>query len=152
MESLSVLQIILLMAIGGPLGLIVGSLIGALILIAACAFCNVENLRFLKAIGLVLLITFVNALLCVGTYFVIGLSGQALGFQPDTVQILVGLVALPLVLLATATILWLLLPVAYHRGILIALMNLGITLVIAGVLGGLTMVTLAGVQIATAAP
>jgi hypothetical protein len=51
--------------------------------------------------------------------------------------------------LISAAILWLLLPVRYFRGILIALMNTGITLVIAGVLGGLVMVTLAGMQIAT---
>jgi hypothetical protein len=149
MESLSVLQIILLVVIGGPVALVVGSLIGALILIAACAFCNVENLRFLKAIGLVLLITVVGALLCVGAYFAVGLPGEAIGLRPETAQILAGLVAFPAVLLATAAILWLLLPVGYVRGVLIALMNLGITLVIVGVVGGLTLVTLAGVQIAT---
>jgi hypothetical protein len=149
MESLSVLQLILLWTGIGLLSLIVGTLIGALILIAACAFCNVENLGFLKAIGIVLLLGLVSAIIGVGVFFAVGLLGRMLGLRPETSQILFGLVALPTNLLITAAILWLLLRVGYFRGLLIALMNLGITLVLVGVFGGLTLVALASVQIAT---
>jgi hypothetical protein len=147
-ESLTLLEMVLIGG-GGLVGLVLGIVLGGLILMAACAFCNVENLRFVKALGLVVLLGLVNGLIGLGLFFGIGVVGYALGLRAEASQILFGLVAIPVNLLVSASILWLLLPTGYGRGLLIALMNAGLTLILVGVVGGLTLVTLAGMQIAT---
>jgi hypothetical protein len=44
-----------------PLGFVIGVVVGAFILQAACALCNIEDIRYVKALGLLMLLVVANA-------------------------------------------------------------------------------------------
>ena len=131
-----------------PIGLVIGFILGALILQAACALCNLEDLRFRKAVTLVLLLLVINVPIGLGIAFLAALLGNRIGMGKD---VLLGgslVVGLFLYCVVSGFILCLLLPIGFSKGILVALLQGIISLVLAGVVGGLALVVLAFMQLA----
>jgi len=103
--DISSVWLILGAVIGIPVGLAIAVVAGTFILEAACAFGNVEDIRFLKALGLFVLIAVVNGFIGLGFWLVGAVAGLAmgpnLGMRTEEVQVLALLSALPLTLLVT---------------------------------------------------
>jgi hypothetical protein len=127
-------------------GILIGTLIGAVILRAACALYNamaggkgspyrVPEPELGKAMGIVL----VTALINIAASFVLGLAvgggAAATGTGVEGPALLLQLVSLPLSLLVMAAMLTAMLPTTFGRGILVALCNLLITILVVVAVG-----------------
>ncbi len=130
-----------------PLGLLIAVAAGTFILQAACALCNIEDLRFFKALGLVVLLIVANAPVGLVLFFVGQGAASGLGWGKESVlAIWLGL-GYPLHWLISGLVLFWPLHVSYLKGVLVSIMHNIISLVAAGVVGGLIMVVLAAVQL-----
>ncbi len=127
--------------------LVVGFILGALILQAACALCNLEDLRFRKAVTLVLLLLVINVPVGLGIAFLAALLGDKIGMAKDVLLGSSLIIGLFLNCVVSGFILCLLLPINFLKGILVALLQGIISLVLAGVVGGLALVVLAFMQL-----
>jgi hypothetical protein len=143
MDTLSPLWLVAI-----PIGLVVGFILGALILQAACALCNLEDLRFRKAVTLVLLLLVINVPVGLGIAFLAALLGDKIGMGKEVLWGGCLAVGIFLYCVVTGFILCLLLPIGFSKGILVALLQGIISLVLAGVVGGLALVVLAFMQLA----
>jgi hypothetical protein len=142
MDSLSPLWFV-----AAPIGLVVGFILGGMILQAACALSNVQELRFRKAVTLVILLAVINVPIGLGIGFLASLANNV-GMEKELLlggSLVSGLVVICVV---SGLILCLLLPVSFLRGILVAVMQGVISLVLAGVVAGLALVVLAVMQLA----
>jgi len=139
-------------------GVFIGLLIGAVILRAACALYNamaggkgspyrVPEPELGKAMGIV----FVTALINYASGFVIGLmanaGAEATRINPLGPNLLASAISLPLSLLVMAAMLTAMLPTTFGRGILVALCNLLVTILVvvavAIVVGGVYLLLIA---------
>ncbi len=130
-----------------PLGLLIAVAVGSFILQAACALCNIEDLRFIKALGLLLLMIAANA--PIGLFFFFTAQGVegSLGWGKDSwLTVLLGL-GYPLHWLISGLVLFWPLHVSYWKGVLVSIMHNVISLVVVGVGGGLILVVLAVAQL-----
>jgi hypothetical protein len=130
-----------------PLFIVVGFFLGALILQAACALGNVE-VGFRKAIGLNLLMGVINIPVSLGFGYLAGFLGTELGMPKDVLAGSVSVIDLFLTWTICGFIFSLLLPISFFKGILIAVLDGVIWLVLAGIVGGLILVVLACMQLA----
>lgn len=130
-----------------PLGLLIAVAAGSFILQAACALCNIEDLRYVKALGLVLILLLVNAPVVLVLY----IAGQGvmsgMGWGKESVLALALGLGYPLHWLISGLALFWPLHVGYWKGVLVSVMHNIISLVVGGVVGGLTLVVLATVQL-----
>jgi hypothetical protein len=133
-----------------PLGLVVSVVLGAFILQAACALCNIEDVRYVKALGLLMLLIVANAPLVALILFLGQGVVSGLGLRKDSVLTLLVFAGYPLHWLLSGLVLFWPLHVSYWRGVLVSIMHNVITVVVAGVLGGLALVVLAVVQLVSA--
>jgi hypothetical protein len=133
-----------------PLGLVISVVVGAFILQAACALCNIEDVRYVKALGLLMLLIVANAPLVALILFLGQGVVSGLGWGKESLLTLLLLAGYPLHWLLSGLVLFWPLHVSYWRGVLVSIMHNIITVVVAGVLGGLTLVVLAVVQLASA--
>jgi hypothetical protein len=143
MDSLSPLWFV-----AAPIGLVVGFILGGMILQAACALSNVQELRFQKAVTLVILLAVINVPIALGIGFLALSLANNVGMEKELLlggSLVIGLLVICVV---SGLILCLLLPVSFLRGILVAVMQGVISLVLAGVVGGLALVALAVMQLA----
>jgi hypothetical protein len=132
--------------VAAPFVLVIGFILQALILQAACALCNVEDLRFRKAAALVLLQTVIDGPIILGFVYL----AEYLGSQSGGVLLVGALWVLDLFLIWTISgfILCLLLRISFFKGLLVTVLQGIIFLVLAGVIGGLILVVLACMQLA----
>jgi hypothetical protein len=131
-----------------PLGVLIAVVLLPFILQAACALCNIEDLRYFKAFLLVLILTAVNAPILLGIF----LAGQYLGSTEGSKDALLGTflaLGYPLTWLVSGLVLVWPLHVSYLRSVLIVIMHNIIALVVGGVLGGLILVVFALIQLST---
>jgi hypothetical protein len=133
-----------------PLGLVIGVVVGAFILQAACALCNIEDLRYVKALGLLMLLIVANAPIVALIVFLGQGVGSGLEWGKDSVLSLLVLAGYPLHWLLSGLVLFWPLHVSYWRGVFVSIMHNVITVVVAGVVGGLALVVLAVVQLVSA--
>jgi len=133
-----------------PLGLAVALVIGSFILQAACALCNIEELRYVKALGLLLLLILVNAPIAALIFFLGQGVISGLGGGKDSVLAVLLIAGYPLHWLLSGLVLFWPLHVAYWKGVLVSIMQNIITVVVAGLVGGLTLVVLAVIQLVRA--
>jgi hypothetical protein len=130
-----------LCAAGGIL--IVGTLIGAVILRAACSLFNkmagqdraVPEPSFGKALGITVVSMIANMAVGFMVGIVIGGGGAAAGANPQHVQIISTLVSLPVGFLVMSGMLTLMLPTSFGRGMLVALLQYAISFAIAIAIG-----------------
>jgi len=139
----------LLLYLALPLGLLILVAGASLILQAACALCNIEDLRFIKALGLLLLLIAANAPIGLALYFL----GQGVqggwGWGKESVFALSLGLGYPLGCLISGLVLFWPLHVSYLKGVLVALLHNVILLVATCLIGGLILVILALVQLCT---
>jgi hypothetical protein len=140
-----------LLSVAISLGIAVALVIGSFILQAACALCNIEDLRYVKALGLLMLLIVVNAPIVALIFFLGQGVTSGLGWGKDSVLAVLLIAGYPLHWLLSGLILFWPLHVSYWRGVLISIMHNIITAVVVGVVGGLALVVLAGVQLVSAA-
>jgi hypothetical protein len=133
-----------------PLGLVIGVVVGAFILQAASALCNIEDVRYVKALGLLMLLIVANAPIVALIFFLGQGVVSGLGWGKDSVLTLLVFAGYPLHWLLSGLVLFWPLHVSYWRGVLVSIMHNVITVVVAGVLGGLALVVLAAVQLVSA--
>jgi len=133
-----------------PLGLVIAVAAGSFLLQAACALCNIEDLRFLKALGLMLLLILANAPIGLVLFFMSQGAISGKGWDADPV-LAIGLgLGYPLHWLISGLVLFWPLHVSYLKGVLVSILHNVLSLVIAGVLGGVILVVLAFVQLVSA--
>jgi hypothetical protein len=130
-----------------PLGLLIAVAAGSFILQAACALCNIEDLRYVKALGLVLIMLLVNAPVGLVLYFAGQGAVSGWGWGKESVLTVLLSLGYPLHWLISGLVLFWPLHVSYLKGVLVAIMHNIISLIVAGVVGGLTLVVLATVQL-----
>lgn len=133
-----------------PLGLVISVVVGAFILQAACALCNIEDVRYVKALGLLMLLIVANAPLVALILFLGQGAVSGLGLRKDSVLTLLVFAGYPLHWLLSGLVLFWPLHVGYWKGVLVSIMHNIITVVVAGVVGGLVLVVLAVVQLVSA--
>jgi hypothetical protein len=130
-----------------PLGLVIAVAAGSFLLQAACALCNIEDLRFLKVLGLMLLLILANAPIGLVLFFMSQGAVSGMGWDTDPV-LAIGLgLGYPLHWLISGLVLFWPLHVSYLKGVLVSILHNVLSLVIAGVIGGLVLVVLAFVQL-----
>ncbi len=135
-------------AIGGALcglgcAIVIGTLIGAIILRAACSAFNKlsqpQNHVPEPEMGKAMLITFVttvtNWILGFVLGFIFGAALAAADMPPQQIQIIVQLISLPLSILVMAGMNSLMLPTTFGRGLLVALLYMAIAIAVAIVIG-----------------
>ena len=131
-----------------PIVLVIAFVLGAAILQAACALCNLQDLRFRKAVTLILLLLVINVPVGLGIGFLAASLGDKLGMGTELLLGCAILLGLVLSCVISGFILCLLLPISFLKGILVAILQGIISLVLAGVVGGLALVVLAFMQLA----
>jgi hypothetical protein len=146
MEATSLLLWILAL----PVAILIMLLVGSFVLQAACALCNVEDLRFFKALVLILVLILINAPLVIGIFFTSGFLASSLGWGKDAILGTSLALAYPLHWLISALVLFWPLHISFLKAVLIAIMQNVISLVLIGVLGGLIFVALALIQLVSA--
>ncbi|HEV2948801.1 MAG TPA: hypothetical protein VGX70_15620 [Gemmataceae bacterium] len=139
-----------LVFLGIPLGLVISVVLGAFILQAACALCNIEDVRYMKALGLLMLLIIANAPIVALILFLGQGVVAGLGWGKDSVWSLLVLAGYPLHWLLSGLVLFWPLHVGYWKGVLVSIMQNIITVVVAGVVGGLALVVLAVAQLVSA--
>jgi hypothetical protein len=133
-------------ALGGMLcalvvGLLVGIVLGAAILRAACSLYNkliggrdmpgaVAEPPFGKAAGIVVVIGLVNLVVGLGLGLAIGIGGAAMGANPQALQVITQLLSLPIGFLVAAGMLAAMLPTTFGRAVVVTLLQYVIVLVI----------------------
>jgi hypothetical protein len=133
-----------------PLGILIGLIVGSFILQAACALCNIEDLRYLKALALLLLLIVVNAPIAALIFFLgQGVVSQFSGGKDSILAVLL-LAGYPVHWFLSGLVLFWPLHVSYWKGVLVSIMQNIITVVVAGLVGGLTLVVLAVIQLVSA--
>jgi hypothetical protein len=137
----------LLLFLALPIGLLIAVAVGSLILQAACALCNIEDLRFVKALGLLMLLIVANAPVGLLLFFVGQGAVSGLGWEKDSVLAICLGMGYPLHWLISGLVLFWPLHVSYLKGVLVSILHNIISLVVAGVAGGLVLVGLAVVQL-----
>ncbi|MFN0050749.1 MAG: hypothetical protein ACKV0T_01070 [Planctomycetales bacterium] len=121
----------------------IGSLIGAIILRAACSLFNrlagsssaVPEPSFGQALGIVFATTIANCVVSFGARLVIGGGAVAGGMSPQTAQIISSLVSLPIGVLVMSAMLMALLPTTFGRGLLVSLLYLLVGILVGLVIG-----------------
>ena len=129
-----------------PLTAVIAVVALAFMLQAACALCNIEDLGYFKALGLILLLILVNVPIGLGIY----LAGEYLGSAGGNKETILGTalaLGYPLTWLVSGLILVWPLHVSYAKAVLVAIMHNIISLVGGGVLGGLILVVFALLQL-----
>lgn len=137
----------LLWLLAFPLGLLIAAAAGSFILQAACALCNIEDLRFFKALGLILILILANAPVGLVLFFLGQGVESGLGWGKESVLAISLGLGYPFHWLISGLVLFWPLHVSYWRGVLVSIMHNIISLVVAGVVGGLIMVVLAAMQL-----
>src|SRR5262245_53101429 len=133
-----------------PLGLAVALVIGSFVLQAASALCNIEDLRYVKALGLLMLLIVVNAPIVALIFFLGQGVISGLGGGKHSVLAVLLIAGYPLHWLLSGLVLFWPLHVGYWKGVLVSIMQNIITVVVAGLVGGLTLVVLAVIQLVRA--
>jgi hypothetical protein len=133
-----------------PLGFVIGVVVGAFILQAACALCNIEDVRYVKALGLLMLLVVANAPIVALILFLGQGVVSGLGLRKDSVLTLFLLAGYPLHWLLSGLVLFWPLHVSYWKGVLVSIMHNVITVVVTGVVGGLALAVLAVIQLVSA--
>jgi hypothetical protein len=136
---------LLLVAI--PLGLVISAVVGSFVLQAACALCNIEDVRYVKALGLLLLLIIANAPIVALVLFLGQGVVSGLGWGKESVLPLLVFAGYPLHWLLSGLVLFWPLHVSYWKGVFVSIMHNIITVVVACVVGGLALVVLAIVQL-----
>ncbi len=132
-----------------PVGFLIVLVAGSIILQAACALCNIEDLRFIKALGLLLLLVAANAPVGLALFFLVQGAQTGWGWSKESVMTLSLVVGYPLYCLISGLVLFWPLHVSYLKGVLVSIFHNVILLVTTGIFGGLTLVVLALVQLCT---
>jgi hypothetical protein len=135
-----------------PLAGLIALVAGAFVLQAACALCNIEDLGFFKALVLVLVLTLANAPVVLGIFLISQFLSSGGDWNKNAVLGTVLGLGYPLHWLISGLILFWPLHVTYTKGVLVAILHNVISLVVAGVLGGLVLVALALVQLSVGSP
>jgi hypothetical protein len=130
-----------------PLGLVIAVAAGSFLLQAACALCNIEDLRFLKALGLMLLLILANVPIGLVLFFMSQGAVSGMGWDTDPVLAIALGLGYPLHWLISGLVLFWPLHVSYLKGVLVSILHNVLSFVVAGVLGGLILVVLAFVQL-----
>jgi hypothetical protein len=130
-----------------PLGILIGVIVGSFILQAACALCNIEDLRYVKALGLLMLLFVVNAPIVALIFFLGQGVISGLGWGRESVLAVLLIAGYPLHWLLSGLVLFWPLHVCYWKGVLVSIMQNIITVVVAGLVGGLALVVLAVIQL-----
>jgi hypothetical protein len=132
-----------------PGAILVVVIAASFILQGACALCNVEDLRFTKAVGLLFVLILANAPIGLVLFFLgqIVLSGW--GWGKESVLTVFLVLGYPLHWLISGLVLFWPLHVSYLKGVLVSILNNVILVVASGIVGGLILVVLALVQLCT---
>ncbi|MBV9122729.1 MAG: hypothetical protein JO112_05190 [Planctomycetes bacterium] len=133
--------------LGVLVGLLIGLPVGAWILQAASALGGVEDLRFVKAVGLVVLLTAISLGISLGWFFLLASWGFGKGEAGQELFFGSCLFLFGLQLLVSGGLLGLFLSVKYLRGLLIAVMQYCISLILLADLAGVALVVVAIFQI-----
>lgn len=136
------------LVLGPPLGL----LLGALLLQAATAFCGLEDVRYLRALGVTVL--WVAGFIVAGwaVYAAVSITGCTGSLAPAEQAGLIALAAVPLGFLAGGLVFRFFLRTSYGRALLVELAQGFIVLVITGLIGGAVLVVLAARQLLLGRP
>jgi len=119
--------------IGAIIGIAIGLAIGAMLLRIACGIVTKSNVPdFAKAMGIVAVAGVANAAL---GFFVGLVVGMAMQGDPEAAQLTAQLLGLPVGAVASASIYMLMLPTDFGKALLIWLVQAGIVLAIAIVIG-----------------
>jgi hypothetical protein len=117
--------------------LVIGTLIGAIILRAACSLFNkfaggesASGAVPEPSMGSAMAITFVTTLVNMAVGFVLGLALQGAGPNQAASQAIINLISIPISLLVFAGMVTVMLPTTFGKGLLIALLYLLIAFVI----------------------
>jgi hypothetical protein len=141
--------------VGVVLGVPLGILLGGFLLSISAALCNVEELRFSRACGIVLLETVFVAPITAGGIFLMGVLGYPLteikDFSVEQFLVACGLlgVLLAVVLVVSVIVFRLLLHVGVRQAARIWALRFLIQLLLTGLVGGFVLVGLAVTQIAS---
>jgi hypothetical protein len=130
-----------------PLAVVIAVVVGAFLLQAACALCNIEDLAYFKALGLIVLLFLANAPIALGIYLTRQYLASAEGWSSNIVLGTALALGYPLSWLLSGLVLVWPLHVTYVKAVLVTIMHNIISLVVGGVLGGLILVGLALVQL-----
>jgi hypothetical protein len=132
----------------------IGTLIGAIILRAACWAYNklcqpdnrVDEPNFGKSLLMALAFTAVQLVVGFGIGLVFGTGLAAAGVDRWQAQLILQAISLPVGILILAGTITLLLPTTFVRGLLIALLYLAIGIAVAMVIGGLILMLVLAVR------
>jgi hypothetical protein len=136
-------------------GVLVGLPLGAFLLTTAAALCNVENLRFSKACGIVAIELLVTAPIVLGGIWLIGRLGYSVqelkeaSFEQFLITNALLAMLLGVILVVSMVLFRISLPVGYARAAKIWILRFLINVLLLGLAGGLALVGLAVYQIAT---
>lgn len=142
------------MLIGLVCVLTIGTLIGAIILRAACWAFNklcqpenrVEEPSFGKSLLMALVSMVAQLVVGFGIGLVFGAGLAAAGFEQWQIQLIVNAISLPVGVLVMAGTITLILPTSFGRAILIALLYLAITIAVGIVIGGMILMLVLAVR------
>ncbi len=122
--------------------ILIGLMLAAAILRATCQLCGVQEPGLLRAAGIVLLVGLVQALVSVPIGMVVAAVGTVKGMLPRDVQVLASLAGLPEAILVAAILYVPLLNLSFGKGILVALVQVLVILVLGAIVAGLYVLLL----------
>ncbi len=114
----------------GVCSILIGLVLAAAILRAACRLCGVKEPGLFKAVGIALLVTLVQTLVSLPIAMVLAAVGTAHGMPPRDLRILASLAGLPEAILVAAILYVPLLKVSFGKGMLVALVQVLVILVL----------------------
>jgi hypothetical protein len=128
--------------------------LGAFLLTTAAALCNVEDLRFIKACGIVVIELLITIPIALGGVLLIGLLGYSVqelkeaSFEQFVITNALLAVLLGVILVVSAVLYRIIIPVGYRKAAKIWVLRFLINVLLAGLAGGMALVALAVYQIA----
>src|SRR5262249_24438423 len=130
-----------------PGAILVFVIAASFILQGACALCNVEDLRYAKAVGLLLILILANAPVIMALFFLGQGVQSGWGWGKESVLTVLLVLVYPLHWLISGLVLFWPLHVSYLKGVFVSILNNVILLVASCIVGGLILVVLALVQL-----
>jgi hypothetical protein len=135
--------------------IVVGTLLGAVILRAACSLFNkmasrenaVPEPGFGKALGIVVVNVIASAVVGLPIGLIVGLVGQGSGLDQKVTQVIATLISLPIGFFVTGGILTFMLPTSFGRALLVTLLQYVVIFLIALVFGIVAAVVIAALGI-----